>query len=84
MILAWVGLLVVSPLDEAVEARGEGGAHDGAEPVYPVVSGEAPPGDGTPEAAGWVERAARVVDAYIYIYQLAGDLVISVQVLSPK
>lgn len=56
-VLPRVHLLVVRPLDEAIVQGGQRRPEAGPEPVDPVVARETPGHDGTPEAAGRVQRA---------------------------
>lgn len=62
LVLARVGRLVLEGLDEAVEAGGDGGTEEGAEPVDPVVALKGARHNARGEGSGRVERATGIVD----------------------
>lgn len=63
-ILPRVRLLVIEVLDESEISRRQRGAHARSDPVDPVVAWESGGSDGGAEAAGGIERAAGVEDAW--------------------
>ena len=50
-------LVVLQPLQKAVEACGKSGTHERRNPVYPVTVGKVAADDMRCERAGWVEGA---------------------------
>ena len=65
IVLSRVRIRVPEKLGELVVSRRETGAHDGSQPVNPMVAGEFSSGDAGAEGAGWVEGAAGEVHAWM-------------------
>ena len=63
-VLTGVRLFVIEILDEAVIPSSKRATEKRTDPVNPMIAGERCTGNGGTEAAGGIEGAAGVVDAY--------------------
>ena len=58
VVLAWVGSLVLEPLEDLVASKGQERTHEGTEPVDPVVADKIARDDGRTKRTGRVDRGA--------------------------